>query len=108
MVVGAPGIVGREREFTVIGELFEGEPPSRSLVLAGGAGIGKTTLWEAGIAAARERGLLVLASRPSGAEARLSFATLTDLCDGVALGGLADVPAPQRAAVEVALLRAEP
>jgi hypothetical protein len=48
----------------------------------------------------------VLVARASGAEARLSFAALIDLCDGVDVGELAGVPAPQLAALEVALLRA--
>ena len=76
-------------------------------MLVGEPGIGKTTLWEAGIAAAREQGLRVLAARPSGAEARLSFAALIDLLDGVArrAGRTAGAAAP---ALEVALLRAEP
>ena len=82
--------------------------PVRALVLTGGPGIGKTTLWEAGIDGARERGLVVLLARPSGAEARLSFAALIDLFDGVDIGSLPGVPAPQRSALEVALLRAEP
>ena len=51
--------------------------PARTLVLTGAAGIGKTTLWEAGITCARERGLRVLLARPSGAEARLSYAAST-------------------------------
>ena len=37
-----------------------------------------------------------------------SFAALIDLFDGVDVGALAGLPAPQRAALEVALLRAEP
>src|SRR5579862_2561947 len=78
------------------------------VVLTGGPGMGKTTLWEAGIAAARESGFQVLTARASGAEAELSFAALTDLMDGVELGSLESVPTPQRRALEVALLRVEP
>ena len=78
-----------------------------ALVLTGGPGIGKTTLWEAGVAAARERGLRVLSARASGAEARLSFAALIDLLDGVGGEELAALPAPQLRALEVALLRTE-
>lgn len=52
-------------------------------MLGGEAGIGKTTLWEAGADLARELGLRVLVARPSGAEARLSFAALIDLFEGV-------------------------
>ena len=99
------GIVGREPEYELLREFFGADPGA--LVLTGGPGIGKTTLWEAGIAIARERGYRVLSARPSGAQAQLSFAALIDLFDGVSTGELA-VPAPQLAALEVALLRAEP
>jgi DNA-binding CsgD family transcriptional regulator len=78
------------------------------VVLAGGPGIGKTSLWDAGIAAARKNGFRALTARASCAEAELSFAALTDLLDGVELGSLDGVPAPQRRALEVALLRVEP
>ena len=54
---------------------------------------------------ARERGMRVLTARPTGAEAQLSFAALIDLCDGLDTSGL---PAPQRSALDVALLRARP
>jgi DNA replication protein DnaC len=53
------------------------------LVLVGGPGIGKTTLWEAGIAAASRQGLVVLSTRASSAPARLAFAALTDLFDQI-------------------------
>ncbi|MGH3031076.1 MAG: LuxR C-terminal-related transcriptional regulator [Gaiellaceae bacterium] len=99
--------VGREPE---LGRLraFVAADPLGALVLTGEPGIGKTTLWEAGIDAARERGLRVLLARPSGAEAQLSFAGLNDLFDGFDLGGLSGLPAPQLRALDVALLRAEP
>jgi hypothetical protein len=103
---GSIRIAGREPELAAMREWFVGE--AAALVLCGGVGMGKTTLWEAGIASARERGLRVLVARPSGAEARHSFAALIDLCDGVDIGALVGVPAPQRAALEVALLRADP
>ncbi len=85
-----------------MGELVES---GRALVLTGEAGIGKTALWSAGVEAAGERGLRVLAAQPASAEIRLSFAALGDLLDGQTLAG---VPAPQRRALEVALLREEP
>jgi hypothetical protein len=103
------GVVGREPELARLREFLEGDRFRRGLVVRGGPGIGKTTLWEAGIGLARERGLRVLGARPSGAEAQRSLApALIDLCDGVDIGGLADLPAPQRLALEVALLRADP
>ncbi len=50
----------------------------------------------------------MLVARPSGAEAEHSFSALIDLCDGIEPEVLARLPAPQLAALEVALLRAEP
>ena len=49
---------------------------ARTVVLAGWPGIGKTTLWEAAVEAARQHGLRVLSARPSDAEARLVFGAL--------------------------------
>lgn len=69
-------------------------------MLGGEAGIGTTTLWKAGADLARELGLRVLVARPSGAEARLSFAALIDLFEGVtcpvapAPGGACTRPRP--------------
>jgi DNA-binding CsgD family transcriptional regulator len=80
----------------------------RGLVLVGEPGIGKTTLWEAGVAAAEGQGVRVLAARPSESEARLPFAGLVDLCEHVAPDELGALPTPQRRALEAALLRAEP
>ena len=101
-------VIGREPEFAVLSDFLEAGSSVRALVLSGAPGIGKTTLWEAGIEVARERGLRVLSARPSGAEARLSFAALIDLFDTIETGAMAGLPAPQRVALEVALLRAEP
>ncbi len=95
-------IVGRESELVAVREFVAS---GHALVLTGEAGIGKTSLWNAGIEAARERGLRVLVAQPASAEIRLSFAALGDLLDGVPLAG---VPGPQRHALEVALLREEP
>jgi DNA-binding CsgD family transcriptional regulator len=79
----------------------------RALVLAGGAGIGKTTLWDAGVALARAQGFRVLSARPTDAEAQFSFGALVDLLDEVDTKALRKLPAPQRRALDVALLRAE-
>ena len=104
--LGGP-IVGRETELAALHAfLASGEGP-RALVLAGEPGIGKTTLWEAGVSAARGQGLRMLSARGSGAETRLSFAALIDLLDGVGGAELADLPRPQLHALDVALLRTE-
>ena len=105
-VTGGP--VGRAPELAALDEFLGGGTGSRALVLTGEPGIGKTTLWEAAIGAARERGIRVVSTRASGAEAQLSFAGLIDLLDGVDLRSLEGLPAPQLAALEVALLRVEP
>src|SRR5215813_6496952 len=80
----------------------------RVLVLSGEPGIGKSTLWEAGVDLARSRGLLTLCTSASEAEAQLSFAGLADLLEGVHSDVLAELPAPRRQALEVAVGRAEP
>jgi DNA-binding CsgD family transcriptional regulator len=79
-----------------------------ALALEGDAGIGKTTVWREGIGRAEERGMLVLSCRAARAEAKLSFAGLADLLEPVDDGAFAELPAPQRGALEVALLRAAP
>src|SRR5262245_45070751 len=99
-------IVGREAELAALEAFVDGG--ASTLVLVGGPGLGKTTLWEAGVELARERGVRVLSARGSGAETRLSFAGLVDLFDGVGTDELAGLPLPQRRALEVALFRAEP
>jgi DNA-binding CsgD family transcriptional regulator len=101
------GIFGREAELAILHDFVQAAG-QRALVLSGGPGIGKTTLWQAGIGAARERRLRVLSARASGAEAQLAFAALIDLLDTVDADDLSALPAPQRRALEVALLRAEP
>ena len=75
-------------------------------MLEGEAGIGKTTIWEAGVAAARESPGWVLVSRPAEAEAALGFAGLSDLFEPLPDEVFAALPEPRRHALEVALLRA--
>jgi DNA-binding CsgD family transcriptional regulator len=101
-------IIGREPELAVLREFLGAESRQRAFVLTGGPGIGKTTLWEAGVAGAGEQRMRVLTARPRDAEAQHSFSGLADLLDDVGAEALAGIPTPQLRALEVALLRAEP
>jgi DNA-binding NarL/FixJ family response regulator len=68
--------------------------------------MGKTALWAAAVARATLRGYRVLHSRPAEAEARLAFASLSDLLADVPRDHMLALPAPQCQALEAALLRA--
>jgi len=72
---------------------------SRSLLLRGEAGIGKTALLQYLIASAA--GVTVLRAAGVESEMELAFASLHQLC-GPLLGGLERLPAPQSEALEVA------
>jgi DNA-binding CsgD family transcriptional regulator len=111
--VGALGssssaIVGREAELGAI-SAFLGALPSgpRALVLEGSAGIGKTTLWQAGVDEARAAGHTVLVTRAAESEARLSYAALGDLLADVPDATFDDLPTPLRGALDRALLRGD-
>ena len=103
------GVVGRDREMAAVAAFLDAVGSgSAGLVLEGAAGIGKTTVWAAGAALAAGRGYTVLSCRPAESEARLSFAALGDLLGGVLEEAVAGLPPPQRRALEVALLLADP
>ena len=74
-------LLGRQDELAEIGRFLDAIEggQSRLFLLSGQAGIGKTTLWEAGIRAAQERGVRVVTSRPTEVETGLAFAALGDL-----------------------------
>jgi DNA-binding CsgD family transcriptional regulator len=101
-------VIGREPELTALEEFLDRDTLWLALLLTGGPGIGKTALWERGLHLARGRDIRVLVARPSGAEAELSFAGLFDLLEGIDIGAVGSLPAPQRRALEAALLRAAP
>ena len=108
MHTAARHVVGRDEELDGIIELLDGVEPRLGItVLKGEAGIGKTTLWLAGIDAASARGYRVLASRPSEAESSFSFAGLADLLGAAAEDVLPELPPIQRQALEGALLLGE-
>ena len=101
-------MVGRDTELgSVHAFIDETESGPAALVLEGEAGIGKSTLWEAGVEHARARGLRILTSRPAEAERSLGHAGMADLLDGVVEDVLPALLTPRRRALEVALLREE-
>ena len=104
-------IVGRDAELGFLGAFLERDPAAQgpsAIALEGEAGIGKSTLWHAAVEDARGRGLRVLVSRPAESERSLALAGLGDLFDGVLDDVLPELTAPQRRALEVALLVADP
>jgi hypothetical protein len=106
-VIVPEGFVGRSEELALVDEFLAGGRGSH-LVLAGEAGIGKTTVWRAAIRRAEKAGLRVLTARPVEAEAKLAFSGLSDLFEDVPAQALDGLPAPQRRALAIALLRADP
>jgi DNA-binding NarL/FixJ family response regulator len=105
----AAGVHGREAEQARIRRFLDNAADGPvALLVEGAAGIGKTTLWSAGIDLARQRGWWVLTCRPVQSEAALSFSALGDLLEAVPEEALARLPGPQRRALDIALLRAEP
>src|SRR5215204_1027222 len=106
--VTARQLVGRDEELEAIVRLLDDrEDLSGALVLSGEAGIGKTTVWLAGIDSAAARGYRILSSRPSQAETKFSFAGLTDLLGTAAGDVLPELPPVQERALEAALLLGE-
>lgn len=103
-----PDVVGREHELERLAEFVAGVASENVLVIDGEPGIGKTTLWEGALGLASRRDVRVLRARPTTAETALPFATLTDLLEPVEDDVWAELPAPQRGALAVALLRARP
>ena len=101
--------MGREHELESL-ERFVSDTGAwpGALVIEGTAGIGKSTLLDAAVDAAKERSVEVLRCGPGDHESRLSFAALRDLLEDAYDETAAKLPAPQQRALAVALLREEP
>jgi tetratricopeptide (TPR) repeat protein len=103
----AATLIGRQRESAVVAAFIACTVGARALVLEGEPGIGKSTLWGAGVALALGRQDTVLWARATQAEASMSYAGLGDLLEPVA-DRLAGLSARQQVALDVALLRRTP
>jgi DNA-binding CsgD family transcriptional regulator/tetratricopeptide (TPR) repeat protein len=102
-------VLGRDAEQQRLSRFLESlKQGPAACVLEGEAGIGKTALWRDGLAMARADALRVLWCAPAQVEAALSYSALADLLDEVEPEILAALPAPQRDALEIALLRTGP
>jgi DNA-binding CsgD family transcriptional regulator len=101
-------IFGRDAEISAL-TLFleEVRLGSRALVLSGEPGIGKTTVWGAGVDLATRSGYRVLSCRPAGSEAQLSYAALSDLI-ARAYEDVEEMPSVQRRSLDIVTLRQEP
>ena len=98
-------IIGRDAELSIVRAFLERPVDGpRALVLVGEPGIGKSTLWAAGVIAARNHSLRVLASHPAEGERTLPNVVLGDLFGEVPSHLLAELPEPRRRAFEAALL----
>ena len=101
-------IFGRDPELASVREFLDGvRGAARAMVIAGDPGIGKTTVWLAGVELARSNSFRVLVANPAEGEAKLSYVALGDLLGGVLDDVVSDLPTVQSQALEVALLRAE-
>ncbi len=105
----SPALIEHELELAAVDEFLasEGKPPS-GLVFVGEAGIGKTTLWRYGLAAAAGAGYQVMATQATASESELGFTVLAALLQDKAAELLPELPVPQRRALEVAIVLAEP
>lgn len=106
-VSSSVALVGRGVELkTATQQLLDGSVVgSRTLVIEGEAGIGKTTVWLELVAAAAARGMAVLSCRCDETELGLPFTALSDLVAGVPRDLVERLSAPQRRALDIALLR---
>ena len=102
----AVDLISREVEERAVEDfLTSASVAPAGLVFEGEAGIGKTTLWLTAADRARARGFEVLSARAASAESVLAYAGLADLLREVDVSTWADLPEPQRVAVDRIMLR---
>jgi DNA-binding CsgD family transcriptional regulator len=101
-------LFGRDEELAEVAGFIESVPEGPcGLLFAGEAGIGKTALWLEAVETARGEGIGVLSTRPVESETTFSYSALGDLFEDVFEAVAVDMPAPQRRALGIALVRAE-
>jgi DNA-binding CsgD family transcriptional regulator len=106
MMSHVPMTLSRSKELATISRFVASAAVQPSgLVIAGEAGIGKTTVWLAGVERANEAGFRVLSARAGQAESVLAYAIVADLLAGVEPEIFDGLPDVQRVAAERILLR---
>jgi DNA-binding CsgD family transcriptional regulator len=101
-------VIGRDEEVAAVEAFLDMVTTgAAALVVSGEPGIGKSTVWRAGVSSARSRSFRLLLCRPAETETGLSFIALADLLEGIPENAFASLPAPQRQALDVALRRAD-
>jgi DNA-binding CsgD family transcriptional regulator len=102
----APDLLTRPAEAGAIGEFLDSASIAPSaLLIDGEPGIGKTTLWSATQVRARERGFRVLSARVAAGEPVSAYTSLADMLSGLDPHMWADLPHPQRIAMDRVLSR---
>jgi ATP/maltotriose-dependent transcriptional regulator MalT len=104
----ATRVLSRSEEFLAVAEFLDAASVDpTALVIEGDPGIGKTTVWSVGVDLAVDRGFRVLSARAAATESVLGYAALADILAEVDPEEWAELPAPQRLAVDHVLLRAD-
>ena len=102
-------IVGRAKELETVRAFVAAlDRGPAAIRVTGEPGIGKSIVWREALHIAREHGCEVLQCRPVESEAQLAFTALSDLLADLPPAAFDALPGPQRRALDVALLRAEP
>src|SRR4051812_47308971 len=102
-------VIGRNAELDAVYTFLDRTTDNATgLLFFGEPGIGKTALWRSAVSAAEARVMRVLACNPAESERALGLGGLTDLLADIGEAELRFLPAVQRQALEVALLRGAP
>ncbi len=101
-------VLGRRDELVALHRFIADDTPEPSaLLIDGGAGIGKTTLFDHAVGEARELGLAAMVARPGRAETDLSYSALIELLGHVEARVIEALPSPQAQALNRLLRREE-
>jgi DNA-binding CsgD family transcriptional regulator len=105
----SPTVIGHGVELSALNEFLSAQRKlPAGLLFVGEAGIGKTTLWRHGLAAADGAGYQVMATQATTSESEMGFVVLAALLQEHSRDLMPKLPPSQRDVLEVALFLAEP